>query len=70
MSMQTAHARIKQAERDLLARWETTLMSWQDDNARRFATEQLEPLLAKARVAREAMIHLENILSTLRHDCG
>ncbi len=70
MSMNAAHARLKQAEKDLLAHWETTRMYWHDENARRFAKDHLEPLLARAKAAHDAMVQLETILITLRHECG
>jgi hypothetical protein len=70
MSMNAANARLRQAEKDLVVRWEATLAYWHDENARRFAQDHLEPLLAKTRAAQDAMVHLETILTTLRHECG
>ena len=70
MSMNSAHARLKRAEKDLVAHWAATRQCWRDENARKFAEERIEPLLARARAAHDAMVHLETILNTLRHDCG
>ncbi|MBI4582394.1 MAG: hypothetical protein HY718_22050 [Planctomycetes bacterium] len=69
MSINSAHNRLKRAERDLVIRWEATQQHWRDENARQFAEERLEPLLERARAAHEALVHLEAILTGLRHDC-
>jgi hypothetical protein len=69
MSMNSAHSRLKRAEKDLAARWEATRQYWHDENARQFAKEYLDPLLDRARAAHDAMVHLETVLTVLRHDC-
>ena len=70
MSMHSAHARLKRAEKELVIRWDMTQQYWHDENARKFAQERLDPLLARVRAAHDAMVHLEIILTTLRSECG
>jgi hypothetical protein len=69
MSMNSAHNRLKRAERDLVQRWEVTQQHWQDENARKFAEHNLQPLLERTRAAHDALVHLEAVLAALRHDC-
>lgn len=69
MSMNSAHNRLKRAERDLMLRWETTRQYWRDENAREFAERFLEPLMARSRAAHDALVHLEAVLNKLRRDC-
>ena len=70
MSMHSAYARLKRAEKELIIRWELTQSAWQDENARKFAKDRLDPLLDRVHAAHEAMVHLETILTTVRHECG
>ena len=69
MSMNSAHSRLKRAQKDLLNRWDATRQCWHDENARHFAEEHLEPLMDRVTAAHDAMVHLESILAALRHDC-
>lgn len=69
MSMNSAHNRLKRAEKDFRIRWEEVRRTWQDDAARQYEHEFIEPLLARAKAAHDAMIHLETVLTVLRHDC-
>lgn len=69
MSMNSAHNRLKRAEKDFRIRWDQTQQTWQDDVARKYEKDFLEPLLARVRAAHDAMIHLESVLTVLRHDC-
>jgi hypothetical protein len=69
VSMNSAHNRLKRAEKDFRICWEETRRLWQDEAARKYGDEVLEPLLARARAAHDAMIHLETVLTVLRHDC-
>ena len=69
MSMNSAHTRLKRAERDLLIKWDLTREHWTDEKSREFAEQHLEPLLGRARAAHEALVNLETVLTVLRHDC-
>jgi hypothetical protein len=69
MSMNSAHNRLKRAERDLLAKWDLTRQYWSDDKSREFADRHLEPLLKRSRAAHDALVNFETILTALRHDC-
>lgn len=69
MSMNSAHNRLKRAEKDFRIQWEQARQAWQDDVARKYAEDFLEPLLTRVRAAHDAMIHLESVLIKLRHDC-
>ncbi len=69
MSMNSAHNRLKRAERDLLLRWETVRQVWRDEKAHQFVEDRLEPLIKQTRAAHDALVHLENVLNTIRRDC-
>jgi hypothetical protein len=69
VSMNSAHNRLKRAEKDFRICWEETRRQWQDEAASKYGDEVLEPLLARTRAAHDAMIHLETVLTVLRHDC-
>ncbi len=69
MSMNSAHNRLKRAERDLIIKWEITRQHWRDEKAREFAEQHLEPLLARAKAAHDALVNLETVLTVLRRDC-
>jgi hypothetical protein len=69
MSMNSAHNRLKRAEKDFRIRWEQTLQLWRDETARQYNDDFVEPLLARAKSVHEAMVHLESVLTVLRHDC-
>lgn len=69
MSMNSAHNRLKRAEKDFRICWEETRRLWQDEAALKYGKEVIEPLLDRARAAHDAMVHLETALTMLRHDC-
>jgi hypothetical protein len=69
MSMNSAHNRLKRAERDLIVKWDATRQYWHDEKAREFAEHHLEPLLSRARAAHDALVNFETILNVLRHEC-
>ena len=69
MSMNSAHNRLKRAERDLLMHWERVRQLWQDEKAQQFFNERLDPLIKQARTAHDALVHLESVLTNIRRDC-
>ena len=69
MSMNSAHNRLKRAEKDFRIRWEQVRQTWQDETGRKYENEFVGPFLARVRSVHEAMVHLESVLTVLRHDC-
>ncbi len=70
MSVDAAHARLKQAAKDLLAQWGEVRQVWRDANSQAFEQEYLMPMLTRLRTVEEGLGHLEMILGRIRHDCG
>ena len=69
MSINSAHNRLKHAQKELVIRWETVQQQWHDENARHFGQQFLLPLLERVRAAHDAMVHLESVLTQVRQDC-
>lgn len=69
MSVSTGQARLKEAEKDLLAHWQEVCQFWHDDNSRHFHDDDLAPLIVRIRAAQNAMMHMESVLNTIRRDC-
>lgn len=69
MSMNSAHNRLKRAEKDFRIQWDQVRQYWHDEAARKYGNEFVEPFLTRARAVHEAMVHLESVLTVLRHDC-
>jgi len=70
LSLSTGQAKLKEAGRELAARWGETRGCWHDEVARRFETEFVEPLLAALRDAQEAMSRMDAVVEQVRHDCA
>lgn len=69
MSLSSGIGRIKRAERDLLARWQSAAVYWQDANSEAFEEYWLRPLLARIRSAEKAMAHMDDVVSKARREC-
>ncbi len=70
MSVSTGQAKLKEAGKELAARWAEARGYWHDDVARRFETEFVEPLLAALRDAQEAMSRMDAVVEQVRRDCA
>ncbi len=69
MSLSTAQVRLNNAMRDLLARWETTQMSWRDEVSTQFDEKHLKPLNAQVRSATDAIGQMAAFVASARRDC-
>lgn len=69
MSVATGQAKLKQAARDLAARWAETRAVWRDENARLFEERFIEPLLKQTRETEETFGYIETVLHRLREEC-
>ncbi len=70
MSVDAAHARLKQATKDLLAQWNEVRQVWRDANSQAFEDQYLAPLLTRLRTVEEGLGHLQMLLGRIRQDCG
>ncbi len=69
MSVTSGQGNLRQAGKDLRARWLDTKAAWHDQNSRRFEEEYLVPLLGRLRTVELAMGHMATVLRKVRGDC-
>lgn len=69
MSLPSGIGKLRDASKHLLQQWHEAQSSWQDENARRFFDNHLEPLLAQVRVVELAMSQMATTLHKVRRDC-
>ena len=70
MSINAAKARLTQAQKDLLAHWMQTRVSWDDAISRRFEETHIRPLESDVRSAVGAMEQAERVLQRMSRDCS
>lgn len=70
MSAGVAQARLKDALRDLKARWETVRGDWDDAAAREFTKDVIEPLELRVLASIGAMGRMSEVIAAARRDCG
>ncbi len=61
--------RLKRATRDLQACWEETRETWDDQAARDFQQQHLEPILPALRLVMAATSELDDIFRRAIRDC-
>jgi hypothetical protein len=69
MSVRSAFGQLEHARKGLLAQWETTRLSWNDENARRFDRDVMEPLMIQIQQMEEALNRLDVVLRRVQRDC-
>lgn len=69
MSVIAGIAKLRDSSKKLHQQWHEVQSSWQDENARRFYENHLEPLLAQVRMVEMAMSHMATSVHKARRDC-
>lgn len=69
MSVMSGRAKLKEAAKELFARWNQTRSIWRDEVAQQFEEDVLDPLVTHLRGAESAMDHMETVMNQLRRDC-
>jgi hypothetical protein len=70
MSLNVNSAKLKDALKELRARWEETRAHWKDDVAQDFDDHHWRPLEMQTEVALRAIDRLAEELSRARQDCS
>lgn len=70
MSVTVGRAKLNNATKDLLVKWEQTKAVWTDARAQAFEREFIEPLNPQVRAALSAMERLAGILAQAQRDCN
>lgn len=69
MSLPSGIGKLRDASKHLLQQWHEAQSSWQDENARQFYEQCLEPLLAQVRMVELAMSQMATTLHKVHRDC-
>ena len=70
MSLPTGAGGLEEARKVLLARWRDVRATWNDDVARRFEEEVVEPLAKDLTRGAEAMNAAAGQAAAAKRDCG
>ena len=70
MSLPSGAGNLEEARKVLLARWREVRAGWDDDVARRFEEEVVEPLLKDLTRGAQAMMAAGAEAAAARNDCG
>lgn len=69
MSLSAGIGKLRDSSKHLLGHWNEVQSSWQDENARRFYENHIEPLLAQVRMVELAMSQMAATVQKVRRDC-
>ena len=69
MSVAVGQARLKDAHRQLMAKWQRVREVWDDAAARRFEAEFLEALPTKVAAVMGAMSRAGEVVNQTRREC-
>ena len=70
MSVTVGRAKLKNALRDLLVRWQETRQVWHDARTEQFEKQFIDPLEPQARAALGAMDRMAAVIAQAERDCG
>jgi hypothetical protein len=70
MSTTSAKAALIDAMKQLRMRWDQIKYTWQDEAARRFEREVIDPLEQPILQAAKGMEHVGELMSQVRRECG
>jgi hypothetical protein len=70
MSLSASKGMVADAAKQLIAAWRTARRDWDDDAARWFEAEFLEPVSPKVRSAVGAMDKLASLAAQAERDCA
>lgn len=69
MSLSAGIGKLRDSSKHLLGHWTEVQSSWQDENARRFYENHIEPLVAQVRMVELAMSQMATTVQKVRRDC-
>jgi hypothetical protein len=70
MSLNVAKANLADALKKLRMRMDRVRESWDDEAARRFSREVIDPLDAKVIAAAQGLDHVADLTAAVKRDCG
>lgn len=70
MSTIESRAKLIQAAKKLMADWQQTQETWQDEKGRQFGAQYMVPLKSNLRAAALAMERMGAMLNSAQHDCA
>jgi len=70
MSVSVGRAKLNNATKDLLVKWEQTKSVWSDSRAQAFEHDFIEPLGPQVRAALSAMERLGAVLASAQRECS
>lgn len=70
MSLAVAKANLADALKQLRIRMDRVRETWDDDAARRFMHEVIDPLDAKVLTAAKGLDHVAELSAAVKRDCG
>jgi len=69
MSVNAGRAKLRDASKKLMVRWEGIRHGWRDEISKNYEENHIKPLMIKLRKAAEAMERMDLVLNHVRHDC-
>ncbi len=69
MGVGESYASLTRAAKDLFACWQRTAGSWRDENRRQFEKNYVALIRSELRKTKQALEHIDTVLSRIRHDC-
>jgi hypothetical protein len=70
MSTSSSKSTLVDAMKQLRMRWDQIKFTWQDEAARRFEREVIDPLEQPILQAAKGMEHVGELMATVRRECG
>jgi hypothetical protein len=70
MSVPVAKANLVDALKKLRQKWDRAREHWNDEAARRFQKDYLDPLENRVIAAAKSLDHVAELMATVRRECG
>ncbi|MEX2218137.1 MAG: hypothetical protein WD749_05200 [Phycisphaerales bacterium] len=70
MSVAVAKANLADALKKLRQRWDRAREHWDDETARQFQRDYIDPLESRVVAAAKALEHVSEMMATVRRECG
>ena len=70
MSVPVAKANLVDALKKLRQKWDRAKGHWNDEAARQFQKDYLDPLESRVIAAAKSLDHVAELMATVRRECG
>lgn len=70
MTPAAAKANLLDSYKKLRVRWARVREVWNDDAAKQFEADYIEPLAQKITIALKGLDHADEVLTRVRHECA